>query len=75
MTANIFLPPNLSVSIPKPMRPREPTITGTASSSESMTGVSVSSLASFEPSGLSSDQAQKFIINASVAILRAKYAP
>ena len=49
-------------------------MTGTAKSRDSDSGLRDSSLAYLAPNGLSSDHAQKLIIRASVAIVRAKYA-
>src|SRR3954454_2274626 len=63
---NITRPPNLSVRAPTTIRPREPTITGTATSSatsDSLSAPSVPLSRNSGPSGLISAQAQKLTAN------------
>lgn len=74
VVANTIRPPNLSVIMPKMIRPNEPMMTGTAKSRDSDNGFNDNSLAYFAPNGLRSDHAQKLIIRATVAIIRVKYA-
>ena len=67
---NIARPPNLSVSAPTTMRPNEPTITGTATSSatsDSVRGPNEPLSRNSGPSGLISAHAQKLTANPMVA--------
>ena len=69
-SGNITRPPNLSVRAPTTIRPREPTITGTATrsaTSDSVRSPRVPCSRNSGPSGLSSAQAQKLTANPSVA--------
>ena len=68
---NITRPPSLSVSAPTTIRPREPTMTGTATISATSDSLSVPSVPCSRksgPSGLIRAQAQKFTANPIVAI-------
>ena len=68
---NITRPPYLSVSAPTMIRPSDPTMTGTATSSatsDSLSSPKVPCSRNSGPSGLSSAQAQKFSAKPRVAI-------
>lgn len=67
ISGNITLPPNRSVSAPTGIRPTDPTITGTATSSACWEADRPSSSLKRGPSGLSSAQAQKLTANPTVA--------
>lgn len=64
---NITRPPNRSVSAPTGIRPREPTTTGTATSSDCSNDDRSRPSLNRGPSGLSSAHAQKFTANPTVA--------
>ena len=71
---NMTRPPNLSVSAPTGIRPRDPTTTGTATSSDCWNDVRWRVSLNRGPSGLSSAHAQKFSAKPSVAIASISHA-
>jgi hypothetical protein len=72
---NMTRAPNRSVSAPTGMRPTEPTITGTATSSDWAAKLSPSRSLMPGPSGPSSAHAQKFTMKPAVASARLVAAP
>src|SRR5215469_2688015 len=67
-SGNMIRPPYRSVSAPTGIRPTEPTITGTATTSDCWNGDRCSTSLNFGPSGDSSAHAQKFTAKPTVAI-------
>ena len=68
-------PPNRSVSAPTGMRPSEPTMTGTATSSACCEPLRRRASLNRGPSGLSSAHAQKFTAKPTVASASIRTAP